>query len=150
MLRQKLQFRAVWARSLDSDLKCSFCFCHDVLSDDDGTDPALQPLMFSAHSRSGSLQERRPTQAMIPMKRLQRGEKALSFSCRSNTGWEEEARWRGMDVLQPKRLFYAVDEEYDSGEQTEEETSATLSRWTAEHRPSREHHKSHSPLLHRK
>ncbi|XP_052049454.1 sodium/hydrogen exchanger 4 [Apodemus sylvaticus] len=118
--------------------------------DDDGTDPALQPLMFSAHSRSGSLQERRPTQAMIPMKRLRRGEKALSFSCRSNTGWEEQARWHGMDVLQPKRLFYAVDEEYDSGEQTEEETSATLSRWTAEHRPSREHHKSHSPLLHRK
>ncbi|XP_031224693.1 sodium/hydrogen exchanger 4 [Mastomys coucha] len=119
-------------------------------TDDDGTDSGFQPLMFSTHSRAGSLQERRPTQAMIPMKRLQRGEKALSFSYQSDTSWEDQARWRGMDVLRPKPLFYAVDEEYDSGEQTEEETSVTLSRWTAEHRHSREHHKSHSPLLHRK
>ncbi|GAB1284923.1 Sodium/hydrogen exchanger 4 [Apodemus speciosus] len=119
-------------------------------TDDDGTDPAFQPLMFSAHSRSGSLQERRPTQAVIPMKRLWRGEKALSLSCRSNTSWEEQARWRRMDVVQPKPMFHAVDEEYDFGEQTSEETSATLSRWTAEHRCSREHHKSHRPLLHRK
>ncbi|XP_021054605.1 sodium/hydrogen exchanger 4 [Mus pahari] len=119
-------------------------------TDDDVTDSGFQPLMFSAHSRAGSLQERRPTQAMIPMKRLQRGEKALSFSYRSNTSWQDQAGWRGMDVLRPKPLFYAVDEEYDSGEQTEEETSTILSRWTAEHRHTREHHKSHSPLLHRK
>lgn len=106
--------------------------------------------MFSTHSRAGSLQERRPTQAMIPMKGLQSGEKTLSLGYRSNTSREEQAGWRGMDVLRRKPLFYAVDEEYDSGEHTEEETSATLSRWTAEHRHSREHHKSHSPLLHRK
>ncbi|EDL99168.1 solute carrier family 9, member 4, isoform CRA_a [Rattus norvegicus] len=117
---------------------------------DDGADPGFQPLMLSAHSRAGSLQERRPTESMIPMKRLQRGEKALSFSYRSNTSREEQASWHRMNVLRPKPLFYAVDEEYDSGEQTEEETSATLSRWTAEHRHCREHHKSHSPLLHRK
>ncbi|EDL14580.1 sodium/hydrogen exchanger 4 precursor [Mus musculus] len=119
-------------------------------TDDDGTDSGFQPLMFSIHSRAGSLQERRQTQAVIPMKRLQRGEKALSFSYRSNTSWEDQAGWRRMDVLRPKPLFYAVAEEYDSGEQTEEETSAILSRWTAEHRHSTEHHKSHSPLLHRK
>ncbi|KAM7318845.1 hypothetical protein ACRRTK_021957 [Alexandromys fortis] len=119
-------------------------------TDDDGIDPGLQPLMFRAHPRSGSLQERRQTQAMIPMKSFHRGEKALSFSYRSNSSWEEHAGWGRQDVIRPKPLFYAVDEEYESGEQTEEETSATGSRWIAEHRHSREHYKSHSPLLHRK
>lgn len=147
---QDLQSHAFLPSGHNSDLKCSFPFCHDVFLDDDGTDSGFQPLMFSIHSRAGSLQERRQTQAVIPMKRLQRGEKALSFSYRSNTSWEDQAGWRRMDVLRPKPLFYAVAEEYDSGEQTEEETSAILSRWTAEHRHSTEHHKSHSPLLHRK
>nr|XP_048286164.1 sodium/hydrogen exchanger 4 isoform X2 [Myodes glareolus] len=120
------------------------------LTDDDGIDPGLQPLMFRAHSRAGSLQERRQTQAMIPMKSFHRGEKALSFSYRSNSSWEEHAGWGRRDVIRPKPLFYAVDEEYESGEQTEEETPATGSRWIAEHRHSREHYKSHNPLLHRK
>ncbi|KAL1771838.1 sodium/hydrogen exchanger 4 [Sigmodon hispidus] len=119
-------------------------------TDDDGIDPGFQPLMFSAHLRAGSLQERRQRQAMIPMKSLYRGEKALSFSYRSNTSWEEHAGWGKRDAIRPKPLFYAVDEEYESGDQTEEETSATRSRWIAEHRQSREHCKSHSPLLHRK
>ncbi|XP_003499847.3 sodium/hydrogen exchanger 4 [Cricetulus griseus] len=119
-------------------------------TDDDGIHPGFQPLMFSAHSRAGSLQERRQTQAMIPMKSLHRGEKALSFSYRSNTSWEDHAGWGRRDAIRPKPLFYAVDEEYESGEQTEEEISATGTRWIAEHRRSREHYKSHSPLLHRK
>ncbi|XP_026641582.1 sodium/hydrogen exchanger 4 isoform X2 [Microtus ochrogaster] len=119
-------------------------------TDDDGIDPGLQPLMFRAHPRAGSLQERRQTQAMIPMKSFHRGEKALSFSYRSNSSWEEHAGWGRRDVIRPKPLFYAVDEEYESGEQTEEETSATGSRWIAQHRHSREHYKSHSPLLHKK
>lgn len=146
-----LNILAAWARSLNSDFKFSFPSCHRVSLDDDGTDPGFLPLMFRAHSRAGSLQERRQTQAMIPMKSLHRGEKALSFSHRrSHTSWEEHAGWGRRDVIRPKPLFYAVDEEYESGEQTEEETSATRSRWIAEHRHSREHYKSHSPLLHRK
>uniref|UniRef100_A0A8C6QFC6 Sodium/hydrogen exchanger n=1 Tax=Nannospalax galili TaxID=1026970 RepID=A0A8C6QFC6_NANGA len=118
-------------------------------TDDDDSDPGFQPLMFSAHTRAGSLQERRLTQEMIPMKRLHRGEKAYNLSYQTNTSWEERAGWGGRPAIWPKPLFYAVDEEYESGGQTEEETSATVSRWTAEHRDSRKY-KSHSLLLQRK
>lgn len=145
-----LEPSCTWAWSLNSDFVFSFHSCHDVFLDDDGIDPGLQPLMFRAHPRAGSLQERRQTQAMIPMKSFHRGEKALSFSYRSNSSWEEHAGWGRRDVIRPKPLFYAVDEEYESGEQTEEETAATGSRWIAAHRHSREHYKSHSPLLHKK
>ncbi|CAH7233709.1 sodium/hydrogen exchanger 4 [Phodopus roborovskii] len=119
-------------------------------TDDGGIDPGFQPLMFSAHSRAASLQERRQMQAMIPMESLHRGEKALSFSSRSNSSQEEHAGRGRRVAIRLKPLFYAVGEEYECGEQTEEEISATRSRWIAEHRRSREHYKSHSPLLHRK
>lgn len=83
------------------------------------------------------------------MKRLPGGEKALSFSHWSSR-WEERAGWCRADAIRSRPLSHAVDEEYESGEQMEDETSAAGSRWTAEHTHGREHYKPHSPLLHRK
>ncbi|XP_021517655.1 sodium/hydrogen exchanger 4 [Meriones unguiculatus] len=117
-------------------------------TDAEGVEAGSRPLMFSAHARAGSLQEKRPSQAAVLMKRLPGGQKARSFSPRRS--WEEQAGRRRTDAIRPRPLFHAVDEEYESGEQTEEETSAVGSGWTAEHPHGREHYTSHSPLLHRK
>nr|XP_004651840.2 sodium/hydrogen exchanger 4 [Jaculus jaculus] len=117
-------------------------------TDDDSSGPEFRPFIFPAHSRSGSLQERRQTQDMIPMMTLHGGGKAFSYSHRSSSSREGTGRGRSL-ALRPKPLFH-VDEEYESGEQTEEEASAEGSRWTAQHRYSRKHQKSHSPLLQRK
>ncbi|XP_055464034.1 sodium/hydrogen exchanger 4 [Psammomys obesus] len=117
-------------------------------TDEEGVEAGSRPLMFSAQARAGSLQENRQLQAAVLMKRLPGGQKAHSFSPRSS--WEEQAGWRRTDTIRPRPLFHAVDEEYESGEQTEDETSAVGSGWTAEHTHGREHYKSHSPLLHRK
>ncbi|KAJ8787890.1 hypothetical protein J1605_005548 [Eschrichtius robustus] len=53
----------------------------------------------------------------------------------------------GRDV---RAAEFTVDEEFESGEESEEEASAIGSRWSAEHRPGRDLHRSHSPLLQRK
>ncbi|KAM4866785.1 sodium/hydrogen exchanger 4 [Thomomys bottae] len=114
--------------------------------DDDGSDPGYPSIVFSSHSRTGSLQERRLTQEMIPMKSLHREGKAYHFG---RTGEVYDGRSRRL-FLRPKPLFYAVDEEYESGGDIEDEASAIHCRWTTEYRHSRGHPKSHSPLLQRK
>ncbi|XP_042551417.1 sodium/hydrogen exchanger 4 [Dipodomys spectabilis] len=122
----------------------------ESIDDDDGSDPGYPSIMFSSHSRTGSLQERRLTQEMIPMKSLHRGGKAYNFGYQSNSSHEvHDGRSRRL-FLRPKPLFYAVDEEYESAGDREEEASAIHSRWTTEYRHGREHYKSHSPLLQRK
>ncbi|XP_008062968.1 sodium/hydrogen exchanger 4 [Carlito syrichta] len=118
--------------------------------DDDSSDPGSLPIVFSTPSRKASLQERQLIQEIIPMKSAHRRGKAFDFGRQKSTG-QEEYMGRGKQVaLRPKPLFHAVDEEYESGGESEEEDSAIGSRWTAGHRYSRDHHKSHSPLLQRK
>ena len=123
--------------------------CH-IFLDNDSSDSELPSIMFKAHSRAGILQERRLTQDIIPMKSLPRGGKPSHFSYQRNTSQEEHDGRGRREALRPKPLFHAVDEEFESGEESGEETSAVRSRWSGEHRPTRQHHRSHSPLLQRK
>ncbi|XP_025724555.1 sodium/hydrogen exchanger 4 [Callorhinus ursinus] len=116
----------------------------------DSSDSELLSLMFKAHPRTGTLQQRQLTQELIPMKSLPRGGKPCHFGYPRNTNQEEHVGAGRREALRPKPLFHAVDEEFESGEESEEEASASGSRWSAEHRPSRQHHRSHSPLLQRK
>ncbi|XP_032448504.1 sodium/hydrogen exchanger 4 isoform X2 [Lynx canadensis] len=120
------------------------------LTDNDSSDSELPSIMFKAHSRAGILQERRLTQEIIPMKSLPRGGKPSHFGYQRNTSQEEHDGRGRREALRPKPLFHAVDEEFESGEESGEETSAIRSRWSGEHRPTRQHHRSHSPLLQRK
>nr|XP_012595911.1 sodium/hydrogen exchanger 4 [Microcebus murinus] len=119
-------------------------------TDDDSGDPGVPSIKFSTHSRVSSLQKRPQTQEVIPMRRLHRGGKTFNFGYQRNASLEEDVGAGRRAVLRPKPLFYTVDEEYESGRESEEESSAVGSRWTADHGHSREHHKSHSPLLRRK
>ncbi|XP_003983931.3 sodium/hydrogen exchanger 4 [Felis catus] len=120
------------------------------LTDNDSSDSELPSIMFKAHSRAGILQESRLTQEIIPMKSLPRGGKPSHFGYQRNTSQEEHDGRGRRGALRPKPLFHAVDEEFESGEESGEETSAIRSRWSGEHRPTRQHHRSHSPLLQRK
>ncbi|XP_045837336.1 sodium/hydrogen exchanger 4 [Meles meles] len=117
---------------------------------DDSSDSELPSIMFKPHPRTGTLQERRLTQEIIPMKSLPRGGKPCHFGYPRSISQEEHVGAGRREALRPKPLFHAVDEEFESGEESEEEASAGGSRWSAEHRPSRQHHRSHSPLLQRK
>jgi sodium/hydrogen exchanger 4 len=125
-------------------------FCHDVFLDDDSSNSGCPSITFSPYSQTGLLQERRPTQEMIPMKPLHRGGKAFNLGQQGNNSQEEHGGRGRRVVLRPKPLFHAVHEEYESEGETEEEASATQSRWSTEHRHGRERYKSHSPLLQRK
>uniref|UniRef100_A0A8C3VPH5 Sodium/hydrogen exchanger n=1 Tax=Catagonus wagneri TaxID=51154 RepID=A0A8C3VPH5_9CETA len=113
-------------------------------TDDDGSDSELPAVTFSTRSPTGWLQTLRNT---IPMKSLRRGGK---LGYRRNASPEEPAAGGGRAISGSKRLFHAVDEEYESGEESEEENAAAGSRRSAEHGPSRDRHRSHSPLLRRK
>ncbi|KAM9211765.1 sodium/hydrogen exchanger 4 [Dugong dugon] len=119
-------------------------------TDDDNSDSGSPPIIFKAHSRAGSLQERRLTQETIPVKSLHRGGQPFSFGYQRNTSQEEHTGRARRLASRPKPLFHAVDEEYESEEESEEEVSPLASRWSREHRNRREHHKSHGPLLQRK
>ncbi|XP_032330115.1 sodium/hydrogen exchanger 4 isoform X1 [Camelus ferus] len=105
---------------------------------------------FYTPPRTGWLQERRGTQEIIPMKSLPRGGKPPSFGSQRKTSRDEHVGGGGRAALRPKPLCHTVHEERDSGEDSEEGASAGGSQWSAEHRPSRGHHRSHSPLLRRK
>ncbi|XP_062934762.1 sodium/hydrogen exchanger 4 [Cynocephalus volans] len=113
-------------------------------TDEDSSHPRFPSIAFGAHAPAGFLQERRLTQEIIPMRSLHRAGKAF------NASQEEHVGGRRRVALRPKTPFHAVDEERESSGESEEEASARASRWTAEHAHSREHHKSHSPLLQRK
>uniref|UniRef100_A0A8D0N3J2 Sodium/hydrogen exchanger n=1 Tax=Sus scrofa TaxID=9823 RepID=A0A8D0N3J2_PIG len=116
-------------------------------TDNDGSDSELSPVTFSTRSRRGWRKETRDT---IPMKSLCRREKPPNFGYQRNMSPEEPVGGSRRAVCRPKPLFHVVDEEYESGEESEEEAPATGSRWSSEHGPSRDHHRSHSPLLRRK
>nr|XP_020012976.1 sodium/hydrogen exchanger 4 [Castor canadensis] len=119
-------------------------------TDDDSSNSGCPSITFSPYSQTGLLQERRPTQEMIPMKPLHRGGKAFNLGQQGDNSQEEHGGRGRRVVLRPKPLFHAVHEEYESEGETEEEASATQSRWSTEHRHGRERYKSHSPLLQRK
>ncbi|KAL2774354.1 sodium/hydrogen exchanger 4 precursor [Daubentonia madagascariensis] len=119
------------------------------LTDDDSSDPGVPSIQFT-HSQVASLQKRRRTQEVIPMRSLHRGAKAFTLGYQRNASQEEDAGGGRRAALGPKPLFHTVDEEYESGGEDEEESSAVGSRWTADHGHSREHHESHSSLLRRK
>ncbi|GAB5569512.1 sodium/hydrogen exchanger 4 [Prionailurus iriomotensis] len=94
------------------------------VTDNDSSDSELPSIMFKAHSRAGILQERRLTQEIIPMKSLPRGGKPSHFGYQRNTSQEEHDGRGRREALRPKPLFHAVDEEFESGEESGEETSA--------------------------
>ncbi|TKC36289.1 hypothetical protein EI555_006419, partial [Monodon monoceros] len=116
-------------------------------TDHDSSDAEVPSIMFNTHSPTGSLQEGRRTQEIIPMKNLHRGGKPAHLGYQRNRTQEEQLGGGRRVVLRPKPLFHAVDEDLESGEESEEEASAIGSRWSAEHRPGRDLQGSHSPLL---
>uniref|UniRef100_A0A8I3WSP3 Sodium/hydrogen exchanger n=1 Tax=Callithrix jacchus TaxID=9483 RepID=A0A8I3WSP3_CALJA len=118
-------------------------------SDDDGSNPGSSSVMFSARSRIRSLQKQQ-AQEIIPMKSLHRGGKALSFGYQRSTSQEEYMGGSRRVALRPKPLFHAVDEEGESGGESEGEAFAVRSRWTTDRGHGRDYHRSHSPLLQRK
>uniref|UniRef100_A0A2R9B221 Sodium/hydrogen exchanger n=1 Tax=Pan paniscus TaxID=9597 RepID=A0A2R9B221_PANPA len=120
-------------------------------SDDDSSDPGSPSITFSTCSRIGSLQKQE-AQEIIPMKSLHRGRKAFSFGYQRNTSQEEYLGGVRRVALRPKPLFHAVDEEGESGGESEGKASLVevRSRWTADHGHGRDHHRSHSPLLQKK
>ncbi|KFO37782.1 sodium/hydrogen exchanger 4 isoform X2 [Fukomys damarensis] len=113
-------------------------------TDDDSSDLGFPSIMFSAHPQLGSLRESRLAQEVIPLKSLSQSEMADPFRDGRDPGPGKRA------VVRPRPLFLALDEEFESGEDSEEEASALRARWIAERGHSREHYQSYSPLLHRK
>lgn len=108
-------------------------------TDDDSDHPGFPSVTFSTYSRTGSLQERSQGREVIPLKNFHRGRKALDTDTHAGGGM------RG--ILRPQPVFHIVDEDFESGEESEGEVASS---WTAEQERGREHHKSHSPLLQRK
>ncbi|XP_006884610.1 PREDICTED: sodium/hydrogen exchanger 4 [Elephantulus edwardii] len=120
------------------------------ITDEDSSDSGSPSILFNAQSQTDQLQERQLTQEIIPMKRLHKGGKTFSFGYQSHASQEEDTDRVRRAAVRPKPLFHAVSEEYETEEESEEEILPIGSRWTAEHKNGREHHKSHSPLLQRK
>nr|XP_011753823.1 sodium/hydrogen exchanger 4 isoform X3 [Macaca nemestrina] len=120
-------------------------------SDDDSSNPGSPSIMFSTLSRIGSLQKQE-AQEIIPMKSLHRGRKAFNSGYQRNTSQEEYLGGVRRVALRPKPLFHAVDEEGESGGESEGKASLVevQSRWTADCRHGRDHNRSHSPLLQKK
>uniref|UniRef100_A0A286XQV5 Sodium/hydrogen exchanger n=1 Tax=Cavia porcellus TaxID=10141 RepID=A0A286XQV5_CAVPO len=110
---------------------------------DDSSDLGLPSITFSARPQLGSLRESRPVQ-VIPMKSLPQGAMTVPL------GDGRDPRPSRRAVVRARPLFFALDEEFESREDSEEEASALRARWTAERAHSREHCQSYSPLLHRK
>ncbi|XP_036999288.2 sodium/hydrogen exchanger 4 [Artibeus jamaicensis] len=118
--------------------------------DKESSDSELSFDMFTAHSRARLLQERQLTKEIIPVKISNRRGKPSNFHYQRSRGPEDHVGGERRAILRPKPMFHAVDEEHESGGESEEEASAAGSRWSSEHRHRREHHRSHSPLLQRK
>ncbi|KAM5317474.1 sodium/hydrogen exchanger 4 isoform 2-T2 [Glossophaga mutica] len=118
--------------------------------DKESSDSELSFNMFTAHSQARLLQGRQLTKEITPMKSSNRRRKPSNFHYQRSRGPEEDVGGGRRATLRPKPLFHAVDEEYESGEESGEEASATGSRWSSEHGHRREYHRSHSPMLQRK
>nr|XP_036875805.1 sodium/hydrogen exchanger 4 isoform X3 [Manis javanica] len=119
-------------------------------TDNDSSDSELPSITLKAHCQTRSPQERQLVQEIIPMRNLHRGRKPSNISYQRNVSQEEHIAGGRRVAVRPEPLFHAVDEEYESGRESEEEASADGARRSAEHRPHRDHHRSHSPLLRRK
>ncbi|XP_036875804.2 sodium/hydrogen exchanger 4 isoform X2 [Manis javanica] len=119
-------------------------------TDNDSSDSELPSITLKAHCQTRSPQERQLAQEIIPMRNLHRGRKPSNISYQRNVSQEEHIAGGRRVAVRPEPLFHAVDEEYESGRESEEEASADGARRSAEHRPHRDHHRSHSPLLRRK
>ncbi|XP_004633319.2 sodium/hydrogen exchanger 4 [Octodon degus] len=113
-------------------------------TDDDSSEPGLPSITFSARPQLGSLRESWLAREVIPMKSLPQGTMTLPFHDSRDPGLGRRA------VVRPRPLFLALDEEFESREESDEEASTLRSRWTVERGHSREHGQSHSPLLRRK
>ncbi|KAM6179900.1 sodium/hydrogen exchanger 4 [Erethizon dorsatum] len=113
-------------------------------TDDNSSDLGLPSITFSARPQLGSLRESQLAREVIPMKSLPQGAMTVPFGDSRDPGPGRRA------VVRPRPLFLALDEEFESGEESEEEAWALRAGWTAERGHSREHRQSHSPLLHRK
>ncbi|XP_075418686.1 sodium/hydrogen exchanger 4 [Tenrec ecaudatus] len=120
------------------------------LPGDDSSDSGSPSIIFSAHSPTRSFQDSRPPQETVPLRSLHKGGPPFSFGYSRNTSQEEHTGSIRRAASRPRQLFHAVSEEGESGEESEDEMPPFGSRWTAERRHGREHHKSHSPLLQRK
>lgn len=123
---------------------------HHTVPDHDGSDSEPPPIMFSTHSPKESIQERRWAPEVIPMRSLHRAGTPPHFGYRRNASREEHLGRGGRAILRPKPLFHAVDEEFESEEESEEEAPAFGSLLSSELRPGRDCNLSHSPLLQRK
>ncbi|KAJ1078041.1 hypothetical protein K5549_011368 [Capra hircus] len=119
-------------------------------TDHDGSDSELPPITFSTHSPKESIQERRWAPEVIPMRSLHRAATPPHFGYRRNASREEHLGRGGRAILRPKPLFHAVDEEFESEEESEEEAPAFGSLLSSELRPGGDCNLSHSPLLQRK
>ncbi|KAM6178105.1 sodium/hydrogen exchanger 4 [Rhynchocyon petersi] len=121
-----------------------------AITDYESSDSGSPAIIFNAQFRAGRPQERQLKQETIPMKRLHKEEKSLNIGYPRNASQDDYTGRSRRAALRPKPFFNAVDEEYESGEESEEDISPIGSRWASEQRNGREHHKSYSPLLHRK
>ncbi|XP_054433933.1 sodium/hydrogen exchanger 4 [Pteronotus mesoamericanus] len=106
--------------------------------------------VFTAYFQASFLQEKQLTKEIIPVKSSNKGGKPSNFVYQRSTSQEEHVGGGRRAALRPKPLFHAEDDYYESGEESGEEVTAIGSRWSAEHRRRREHHRSRSPLLQRK
>ncbi|XP_038626064.1 sodium/hydrogen exchanger 4 [Tachyglossus aculeatus] len=118
-----------------------------TFSGTDHSDSSFPLGMFGGHPRTGSLQERRQQQKMIPMEKARRGGGSLNLGIPRNPNQDHPVGRERKPSLMPRPQFHAVDEEFESGEESGEGAQPT---WTTELRDGREFHKFHSPLLHRK
>nr|XP_020730630.1 sodium/hydrogen exchanger 4 [Odocoileus virginianus texanus] len=119
---------------------------HHTFPDHDGSDSELPPITFNTHSPAESIQERRWTAEVIPMKSLHRAGTPPRFGYQRSASREERLGRGRRAILRPKPLFHAVDEEFES----EEEAPAFGSLLSSELRPGGDCNLSHSPLLQRK
>ncbi|KAB0380937.1 hypothetical protein FD755_008721 [Muntiacus reevesi] len=119
-------------------------------TDHDGSDSELPPITFHTHSPAKSIQERRWTAEVIPMKSLHGAGTPPRFGYQRSTSREERLGRGRRAILRPKPLFHAVDEEFESEEEGEEEAPAFGSLLSSELRPGGDCNLSHSPLLQRK
>ncbi|KAL1288507.1 SLC9A4 [Ovibos moschatus] len=117
-------------------------------TDHDGSDSELPPITFNTHSPKESIQERR--WEVIPMRSLHRAGTPPHFGYRRNASREEHLGRGGRAILRPKPLFHAVDEEFESKEESEEKAPAFGSLLSSELKPGGDCNLAHSPLLQRK
>ena len=133
-----------------SDLKSVLSTFHHTFPEPDGSDSELLPITFNTHSPAESIQEKRWTAEVIPMKSLHGAGTPPRFGYQRSESQEERLGRGRRAILRPKPLFHAVDEEFESEEEVEEEAPVFGSLLSSELRPGRDCNLSHSPLLRRK